>query len=1271
VTTTNMDSLGRVTDTIVGNVRTDITYDGLGRVLTRSNPYFVGGSTDGNTGYLYDALDRTIRVARQDGSAVTTKYSGNLTTVTDETGRQRKSYSDARGRLIEVDEPTDIYSSGQPFTPPSAGTGAIAVSGTLQSWPTQTVAATQATGYAVVGGALKSTPVVTQTAAAGTGYVTISGSLQSVTITYQCGQYQTCQRTQPESGNIVVVINGRTEAIPYGSCNTSAQAATAVAGGINNDTGSPVYASASGSTVYLTAKTTGAATNYSLSVSTTGISGGASRSYSVSPSGANLTGGRDQITTTVYDSGTASITINGQAISYGWSGSSTTPSSIAIGLSQALNTSSSYVTSTYSGATVYFTSKASGASTNYGLSSGSTWNTTYFGSGSFSVSSSGGALTGGNDAQYVTNYDSGTTTASIDGYIYSFNWSGSSTSALSIATGLASVISGDPGSPVNATLAGTTVGLTAKSPGAISNYSLSTSTTSTRGSFASGSGSALTGGSDGQSSFSSAYVTLYGYDALDNLLSVQQKGNAASGFWRNRSFAYDSLSRLVTANNPESGTICYGTLSGGTCTEGYDPNSNLLYKTDARGITTTYAYDAENRVYQKTHSDGTNTLSYTYDSGTFAGITPSNPVHHLLHISNNVNVASTYSYDSMGRTVSETNCIPSDCNDAHNPVTASYDQASNLTQLTYPSGTIAKYQYNSNGWLYRSYPTSGSDYVNVAAFMPSGAWQTANYGNGTQESDSYNNRLQPLRLKLLKPGGTSAWGDRSYVWTGCSEGITGTAYNNGNVCGITDNLNSTYNQTFNYDVLNRIISAQQSDGAVNQAFSYDAWGNINMGGNGVPNNYLVGYSTNNRVTTYTYDAAGNIQDMGTSQIPHTFAWDAEGELTAYNGTAATYTYDANGNRARKTVGANWSEYIYFGGNIIAEKSPSGWADYVFAGGKRIYQTGTAVPSQYYWADHLGSTSVLSDTTGANVQITHYAPFGQEVDAGGLTTHYKFTGKERDYESGIDYFGARDYGPNGGRFTSPDPGNQGAADADPQSWNAYSYVRNSPLLYTDPNGTDVQICTFRTDGLDRKSCYTLSDQKYSDLYSEQNGKQGITMPELDTKDNIYANGNIMCGGQQCGTTRYVEPGMVDHSMDFVGFAAALRGLGTIWNSISLFSGTSNSGNGRLPQDENVNPAAPPARDTGTIGTSPAQHQALAKDIENARAEGATDIRVNQNQVNAAGERVGINRPDLQYTDRNGIRHYIEYERTDLGRGEAHADRIMANDPAAVVVIKIVP
>jgi RHS repeat-associated protein len=64
-----------------------------------------------------------------------------------------------------------------------------------------------------------------------------------------------------------------------------------------------------------------------------------------------------------------------------------------------------------------------------------------------------------------------------------------------------------------------------------------------------------------------------------------------------------------------------------------------------------------------------------------------------------------------------------------------------------------------------------------------------------------------------------------------------------------------------------------------------------------------------------------------------------------------------------------------------------------------------------------------------------------------------TGKERDTETGLDYFLARYYSGAQGRFTTADPYMPSADTRDPQSWNRYVYARNNPLRFIDPNGLD--------------------------------------------------------------------------------------------------------------------------------------------------------------------------------------------------------------------------
>ncbi|MBX3585259.1 MAG: hemagglutinin repeat-containing protein [Ramlibacter sp.] len=112
--------------------------------------------------------------------------------------------------------------------------------------------------------------------------------------------------------------------------------------------------------------------------------------------------------------------------------------------------------------------------------------------------------------------------------------------------------------------------------------------------------------------------------------------------------------------------------------------------------------------------------------------------------------------------------------------------------------------------------------------------------------------------------------------------------------------------------------------------------------------------------------------------------------------------------------------------------------------------------------------------------------------------------------------------------------------------------------------------------------------------------------------------------------------------------------------------------RLPQDINVNPVAPPVRDSlgRTVGNSSTQNAAMQADVDYLKSINATDIRVNQQQVDSAVCRVGICRPDVQATLPNGRRITIEYDTTSSTRATGHATRTLSNDPNAIVILRTV-
>ena len=116
-------------------------------------------------------------------------------------------------------------------------------------------------------------------------------------------------------------------------------------------------------------------------------------------------------------------------------------------------------------------------------------------------------------------------------------------------------------------------------------------------------------------------------------------------------------------------------------------------------------------------------------------------------------------------------------------------------------------------------------------------------------------------------------------------------------------------------------------------------------------------------------------------------------------------------------------------------------------------TGGTQTTTYHHRDHLGSLRVATDAAGALADAHDYYPFGGEMGPVASSSRRKFTGHERDEETGLDYMLARYYPASMGRFLSVDPGTD-IRPEDPQSWNLYGYVRNNPVNATDPDGKEV-------------------------------------------------------------------------------------------------------------------------------------------------------------------------------------------------------------------------
>src|SRR5258708_8181569 len=245
-----------------------------------------------------------------------------------------------------------------------------------------------------------------------------------------------------------------------------------------------------------------------------------------------------------------------------------------------------------------------------------------------------------------------------------------------------------------------------------------------------------------------------------------------------------------------------------------------------------------------------------------------------------------------------------------------------------------------------------------------------------------------------------------------------------------------------------------------ETYTYDGWGNLlKLGANTTTQSAYIGctqesgfdytnsISTKNQVTVFSYDAAGNV--LNPPGAGGLVTYDAENHLLSASGV--TYQYDGDGKRVYKSTGATYwygagSEPLldnigftyFFNGMRVAREywSPQHWLD-------------------HYALDHLGNTRYVYSNLGA-WDVSDFYPFGGErVYQSHSSNQYKFTGKERDSESGLDNFGARYNASSMGRFMSADPVFMNVMRVmDPQRLNLYAYGRNNALVYTDPTGKDI-------------------------------------------------------------------------------------------------------------------------------------------------------------------------------------------------------------------------
>ncbi|MCB2184463.1 MAG: RHS domain-containing protein, partial [Desulfobulbaceae bacterium] len=482
-------------------------------------------------------------------------------------------------------------------------------------------------------------------------------------------------------------------------------------------------------------------------------------------------------------------------------------------------------------------------------------------------------------------------------------------------------------------------------------------------------------------------VTTFSYDSHDNLVSVVNPEGLAT------SFLFDDFGRNLLLTSPDSGAITYS----------YDAAGNLISTTDANGITITYDYDSLNRLTSIQYPQSGQTM-FSYDEGQYGKGRLTGMTDAQSRVS--------FQYDALGRLIIEQSEIEGKIYKTE----YSYDGSGMLTQMTYPGGRKVTYERDQAGNITAVKAAINGVERTLAGqigYQPFGPADSALLGNGLAASRTYN---QSYELTAMQDGDKT---NRSLSYQ------PGTLIDD-----ITDNLDAGRNQSFDYDALKRLSSAQGIYGTT--GYTYDKIGNRQTA---VMNGDTYGY---------TYQTASSILQDITGPEQTTFSHDAHGNITARNNLSfvyndnnrlqeawlggvlqASYFYNGFGQRIKKVSGGETIVFHYDpAGNLISEDNltTSQQKDYIYRDSTPLAmvtsdysqtdafdndrdgdidgrdlvtalfssapnlsllaagfgKTDCTLPTEsvfYYHTDHLGTPLLLTDDSATVVWQADYEPFG--------------------------------------------------------------------------------------------------------------------------------------------------------------------------------------------------------------------------------------------------------------------------------------------------------
>jgi RHS repeat-associated protein len=463
----------------------------------------------------------------------------------------------------------------------------------------------------------------------------------------------------------------------------------------------------------------------------------------------------------------------------------------------------------------------------------------------------------------------------------------------------------------------------------------------------------------------------------------------------------------------------------------------MILDTNFNGVIITDQYDTMNRLTNQFSINGYQ-VSYTYTrTGQRSSMTDPSGL-------------TTYTYDNRDRV--RTNATP------EGTLFYGYDANGNDTDISSstPGGTSVTYQYDALNRLTNAVDARLSGTQNTACrFDAVGNLQSYAYPNGVTNHYQYDslNRVTNVIWKLNAT---------SLASFGYTLGATG------NRTALSETLtNISRGYAWNYDALYRLTNETVSVSAPTGTlgYGYDNVGNRTnrTGSIGTLGTQTLAYTTNDWLTTDSYDDNGNTTNSGAGSQP--YQYDVQNHLTNFNSGQVILVYDGDGNRVRKITSTTTTLYLVDTLNpsgyaqVLEELSVSGTTNLSKAytyGLDLISQRQPGVSTNYFIYDGHGSTRILAGAGKNVVNVFAYDAYGNLIASNSAPqTAYLYCGQQFDSNFGLYYNRARYLNPNTGRFWTSDTTE--GDNEDPLSLHKYLYGSDNPVNRIDPSGHD--------DGLD--------------------------------------------------------------------------------------------------------------------------------------------------------------------------------------------------------------